>query len=561
MTSSQPYRVLARKYRPDSFKSLIGQEAMVRTLKNAFTTGRIAQAYMLTGVRGVGKTTTARILARAFNYKTDTIDAPTVELETWGEHCQEIIEGRHIDVIEMDAASHTGIDDIRDIIESSHYRPAAARYKVYIIDEVHMLSNQAFNGLLKTLEEPPAHVKFIFATTEIRKVPITVLSRCQRFDLKRIEADTLREHLAGIIRDEGLEAEDAALQLVARAGEGSARDALSLLDQAIAYADGTVTAENVAGMLGLAGREQIFALFEALMAGEAAEALAVFRGLYDGGTDPSVVVTDLLDVIHLMSRFKTAPKSVAGDAGLSLFEREMAEKLGAKLAVPALSMVWQMALKALPEIQTAPRPAAAADMLFIRIAYAAMLPSPADLAKKMGETPKLPPVEAVSGPQAPSSEPPPAPLNRIAEPVSGPAEPAVRIRTFGEIVDLAFERREMRLAAELRRAVRPGKIEPGRLEIGLTTDAPKNLVQDLTVALQTWTGQRWMITVSGDVEADTIAEIEQEARNRELRDAQDHPLVRATQNMFPGAKIVDVRTVGSDEHPENPMEKQEESGG
>lgn len=547
---SQPYRVLARKYRPDSFKSLIGQDAMVRTLRNAFSTGRIAQAYMLTGVRGVGKTTTARILARAFNYKTDEIDAPSVELDTYGAHCREIIEGRHIDVVEMDAASHTGIDDIRDIIESSQYRPATARYKVYIIDEVHMLSNQAFNGLLKTLEEPPAHIKFIFATTEIRKVPITVLSRCQRFDLKRVEADKLREHLAGIIKDEGLEAEDPALHLIARAGEGSVRDALSLLDQAIAYADGHIRQENVSDMLGLAGREHIFSLFEALMQGDAAKALANFKLLYDAGTDPGVVVTDLLDVIHLVSRQKTAPIAVDQDKSLSAYDREMAKTLGDKLAISALSMAWQLALKALPEIQGAPRPAAAADMLFIRMAYAATLPSPGDLARKLGETPKLPevphegPLTSNGSSMSPSESPAPASTQARSD---QPAQPSVskpsgkKISTLKDVYDLALERREMRLAAELRRTVQPVKVENRLIEIGLTPDAPKSLIQDLTVALQNWTGERWIVTVSNDVKALTLAQEEQKLRDKELRDAQDHPLVRAVQNTFPGAKIIDVR--------------------
>ena len=291
------YRVLARKYRPSNFSELIGQEPMVRTLTNAFATGRIAQAWMLTGVRGVGKTTTARILARALNYKTATVDQPSVDLAVLGEHCQAIMEGRHVDVIEMDAASHTGIDDIRDIIERVRYAPVAARYKVYIIDEVHMLSTQAFNGLLKTLEEPPPHVKFIFATTEIRKVPITVLSRCQRFDLRRIDAGALVAHLSSIADKEGISVDDDALAMIARAAEGSARDSLSILDQAIAHGGGAVSAEAVRAMLGLADRARIVDLFEHVMKGDVAAALAEFRNQYDTGADPAAVLT--LSLIHI----------------------------------------------------------------------------------------------------------------------------------------------------------------------------------------------------------------------------------------------------------------------
>ncbi|WP_292553353.1 DNA polymerase III subunit gamma/tau, partial [Mesorhizobium sp.] len=368
------YRVLARKYRPSNFSELIGQEPMVRTLTNAFASGRIAQAWMLTGVRGVGKTTTARILARALNYKTATVDQPSVDLSIPGEHCQAIMEGRHVDVIEMDAASHTGIDDIRDIIERVRYAPVSARYKVYIIDEVHMLSTQAFNGLLKTLEEPPPHVKFIFATTEIRKVPITVLSRCQRFDLRRIDAGALVAHLSAISAKEGISVDDDALAMIARAAEGSARDSLSILDQAIAHGSGAVSAEAVRAMLGLADRARIVDLFEHVMKGDVAAALAEFRAQYDTGADPAAVLTDLAEFNHLVTRLRFVP-TAADDASLSEDERRRGGDFARTLSVRVLSRTWQMLLKGIPEVQSSNRPVSAAEMVLIRLAHAADLPT------------------------------------------------------------------------------------------------------------------------------------------------------------------------------------------
>lgn len=376
------YRVLARKYRPKDFSDLmVGQEPMVRTLTNAFETGRIAQAYMLTGVRGVGKTTTARILARALNYKTAEIDKPTIDLRVPGEHCQAIMDGRHVDVIEMDAASHTGIDDIREIIEQVRYRPVSARYKVYIIDEVHMLSTQAFNGLLKTLEEPPEHVKFIFATTEIRKVPITVLSRCQRFDLRRISASDLVGLFSTILGKEGVPFDPEALAMVARAAEGSARDGLSLLDQAIAHGGGSVEIETVRSMLGLADRARIVDLFEHVIKGDVAGALDEFAAQYEAGANPTVVLTDLADFTHLVTRLKYVPDAV-NDQSLSEIERTRGAEFAGSVAVTTLSRVWQMLLKGIPEAESSARPAGAAEMVLIRLAHAAHLPSPEEAARR-----------------------------------------------------------------------------------------------------------------------------------------------------------------------------------
>nr|WP_260480052.1 DNA polymerase III subunit gamma/tau [Bartonella quintana] len=376
------YRVLARKYRPQNFSDLIGQETMVRTLTNAFETGRIAQAWMLTGIRGVGKTTTARILARALNYKTKDIDQPTTVLNTLGEHCTQIIEGRHIDVIEMDAASHTGIDDIREIIEQIRYRPVSARYKVYIIDEVHMLSTQAFNGLLKTLEEPPPHVKFIFATTEIRKVPITILSRCQRFDLRRIETAVLSAHLCQIAKHENVKVEDQALSMIARAAEGSARDALSIFDQAIAYSNGNISAVAVRALLGLVDQARIIDLFEFIMKGDIVNALHELRSQYDAGADPLTILTELADFNHLVTRLRFTPE-IAEDLSLTEVEHSRSLDFSKKLSVPVLSRNWQMLLKGLQEVSETTRPLQAAEMLLIRLAYTADLPTLDEALKKL----------------------------------------------------------------------------------------------------------------------------------------------------------------------------------
>ncbi|MBX9827273.1 MAG: DNA polymerase III subunit gamma/tau, partial [Xanthobacteraceae bacterium] len=371
------YRVLARKYRPSNFADLIGQEAMVRTISNAFETGRIPQAWILTGVRGVGKTTTARILARALNYELPdgSVKGPTIELPTFGLHCQAIMESRHIDVIEMDAASHNGVDDVRQINDAIRYAPVNARYKVYILDEVHMLSTAAFNALLKTLEEPPPHAKFIFATTEIREVPVTVLSRCQRFDLRRIDAATLVTHLGNIAGKEGIEVEQEALALIARAAEGSVRDSLSLLDQAIAHAAGKVRAEDVRQMLGLADRTRIIDLFEALMKGDVAAALTELREQYDIGADPAVVIADLAEFTHFVTRMKVVP-SVADDVSLGEAERTRGRALALALSIRVLSRTWQMLLKGVTEVEEAGRPLAAAEMVLVRIAYVADLPTP-----------------------------------------------------------------------------------------------------------------------------------------------------------------------------------------
>ena len=562
------YRVLARKYRPADFTALVGQELMVQTLTNAFATGRIAQAWMLTGVRGVGKTTTARILARALNYKTAEIDRPSVDLSVLGEHCQAIMEGRHVDVIEMDAASHTGIDDIRDIIDRVRYAPVSARYKVYIIDEVHMLSTQAFNGLLKTLEEPPPHVKFIFATTEIRKVPITVLSRCQRFDLRRIDAGKLVGHLSNIARLEGIEVEDEALAMVARAAEGSARDSLSILDQAIAHGAGKVTAEAVRAMLGLADRARVVDLFENVMKGDIAAALGELRAQYDTGADPVAVLNDLAEFTHLVTRLRFVP-SAADDASLSEDERKRGLEFAQSLSVRVLSRAWQMLLKGIPEVQSSNRPVSAAEMVLIRLAHAADLPTLDEALKSLGDAPSQPSgaprnggmpagggnggpaASAVSQSRMPVTngggqamrlvETTPAPIAYVAPAPEPEPVDAVPVRSIAELANLADANREMAFKVLIRRAVRPVRIEPGHMEVSLTSDAPRTFLNDLTVKLKAWTGRHWLVSLSKEEGGPTLAEIEATKREVALTDAKADPTVAAILERFPGAKIIDVR--------------------
>ncbi|NRG16559.1 DNA polymerase III subunit gamma/tau [Rhizobiales bacterium] len=581
------YRVLARKYRPRTFDDLVGQEPMVRTLQNAFETGRIAQAWMLTGVRGVGKTTTARILARGLNYEIPgEAEQPTIRLDKPGIHCEAIMEGRHVDVIEMDAASHTGIGDIREITDAARYRPASARYKVYIIDEVHMLSNAAFNGLLKTLEEPPEHVKFIFATTEIRKVPVTVLSRCQRFDLRRIDAAKLVALLRDIAGKENIDISDEALALIARAGEGSARDSLSLLDQAIAHGGGHIGAEHVREMLGLADRARVIDLFEQVMRGDAASALEEMKGQYDSGADPVVVLSDLADFTHLVTRLKIVPK--AGDeASVTEAERTRGREFAEKLSLRLLSRAWQILLKGIAEVQAAPKPLAAADMVLVRLAYAADLPDPEEALKALREG-ALPPASAqpTSGgaaarqaPQAPGGQPVQA---RMATPQAGPASPgqgpSARMagspsaqlkavesapeqkvdeapvpdasappvpvangpRSLAECAALAAEKRDIPLKVAIERNMRLVSFEPGRIEFQPTPDADADLAGNLGRKLTEWTGTRWICIVSRTQGRPTLFE-EREANKRQLlTDARSEPLVAELLAAFPGAEIVNV---------------------
>ncbi len=559
---AKPYRVLARKYRPSSFDDLIGQDALVRTVSNAFETGRIPQAWILTGVRGVGKTTTARILARALNYELPdgSVKTPTIHMPVLGAHCQAIMESRHMDVLEMDAASHTGVDDVRQINDSVRYAPASARYKVYIIDEVHMLSTAAFNAFLKTLEEPPEHAKFVFATTEIRKVPVTVLSRCQRFDLRRVEADVLMAHLAKIAAKEGVEVEPEALGIIARAAEGSVRDSLSLLDQAIAHAAGPVQAEAVRQMLGLADRTRVIDLFEALARGDIANAFREFRDQYDTGADPIVVLSDLAEFVNFVTRVKAVPE-LADNVAFSETERRRARDFAAKLSMRVLSRMWQMLLKGIAEVQGATRPAAAAEMVLVRIAYVADMPTPDEAIRMIeqngGASPAVTasapargaPTSALSstpssmrGPSAPRSgaEASMRPQMMAAAP-QAQSEPARRIASFPELVALAAERRDLLTKTALEADVRLVRIEDGRLEVALERDASRTLVNELSRKLEQWTGRRWTVIVSNEPGQPTLREQSLVEKSQRERAAEADPRVREVLARFPGTKVVEVR--------------------
>lgn len=561
-TAEKAYRVLARKYRPHDFSDLIGQEPMVRTLTNAFEAGRIAQAWMLTGVRGVGKTTTARILARALNYRTDAIDKPTVDLRMPGEHCQAIMEGRHVDVVEMDAASHTGIDDIREIIEQIRYRPVSARYKVYIIDEVHMLSTQAFNGLLKTLEEPPPHVKFIFATTEIRKVPITVLSRCQRFDLRRIDSATLTQHLKKISDAENIKAEETALAMIARAGEGSVRDALSILDQAIAHGHGEVKGEAVRTMLGLADRARIIDLFAHIMSGEMAAALREFKNLYDAGADPAVIITGLADFNHLITRLRFTPE-LAEDVSLAEEERQRGKSFAEKLSIRVLARCWQMLLKGIAEVENAARPLQAAEMLLIRLAHAADLPTLDEALKTIASNPsaateKVTPVAplSLSGsdpvmPALPAANTisAPRPVNVALTTAADTNKKKYRLESLKDIIQLADEKDDIQFKFIIKEYIRLVSCKPGYMEFVPAKEAPHNLAQQIARTLYEWTDERWVIKTVDEGGGQTVAEEEQSKRDALLADAESDADVAAILASFPGSKVVDVRFNGQDDEP------------
>ncbi|MGO9476200.1 MAG: DNA polymerase III subunit gamma/tau [Rhodomicrobium sp.] len=536
----EPYIVLARKYRPQTFADLIGQDIMVRTLKNAFEMDRIAQAYMLTGVRGVGKTTTARILARALNYeRPGGPDKPTLDIEELGVHCRAIMESRHVDVLEMDAASNTGIDDIREIIEAVRYKPASARYRVFIVDEVHMLSKSAFNGLLKTLEEPPPHVKFIFATTEIRKVPVTILSRCQRFDLRRVDADMLTAHFAGILNKEGHTAEDGALALIARAAEGSVRDGLSLLDQALTLGQGHLTPAAVLEMLGLSGRGAIFDLLERVFEGDAAAALSALNALHDKGGDPIMILTDTADAIHALSRLKAVPGVYPPD--FSQDDKARAEKLSGAIPVPRLAIAWQMLLKGLDEASRAPRPFSAAEMLIIRMCYAAQLPSPADIVGDLAGKPAAR-SERKENTRHGAGGAAPAPVR--AQTTAGAAVPAAaQFASFEDIVAQAAQLRDIKLKIALEEQAELVKFRPGFIELHLLDGTPQNLAQDLSRKMQSWTGERWVVSLSEERGLEPLGVRRRAEAAQAVEDVRKHPAVKNVLHHFPDAEIKSVRTL------------------
>jgi DNA polymerase-3 subunit gamma/tau len=591
------YRVLARKYRPQTFDDLKGQDALVRTLRNAFEQNRVHHAFVLTGVRGVGKTTTARIIAKGLNcIGPDGQGGPTMKPCGVCDNCRAIAEDRHVDVLEMDAASHTGVDDVRELIENVRYRPVAGRYKVYIVDEVHMLSKNAFNALLKTLEEPPEHAKFIFATTEIRKVPITVLSRCQRFDLRRIDIALLVELFERVCRDEKVEAEPEALRLVARAADGSARDGLSILDQAIALASGPVTVEGVRDMLGLVDRVRIYDLFEAVMAGRIADGLTVLSELYDGGADPVVVIQDLMELTHAITRMKAAPQA-AGANDLGEAERDRGKALAETLAVPSLTRTWQMLAKGLGEVQTAPVPIAAAEMVLIRVAHSADMPDPADLVRMLTDGTPLPAGGAAASAQAPAASgpvasapvapaaaaPPPAPAAPASDPVpdyvssdygmaefdgsdpgtagfagdgvpdfvtagpppdddeglaGDPDDAFDPVPTdFAGVAELAFRRGEAILGATLTNKVHPVAVEPGRLELRPQKGVDSRLIGLLAGHLQRWTGRDWIVEISDEDGGPTLRDQKAAQKAAIQAELAAHPVVAKVLELFPGAEI------------------------
>jgi len=567
------YRVLARKYRPSTFAELIGQEAMVRTLSNAFAADRIAHAFILTGVRGVGKTTTARILARGLNcVGQDGSGRPTIAPCGVCANCRQIAEDRYSDVVEMDAASRTGVDDIRELTEGLLYRkPDLGRYRVYIIDEVHMLSRSAFNALLKTLEEPPPHAKFVFATTEIQKVPLTVLSRCQRFSLRRVPVELLVEHYRRIVEAEAVEAEPAALALIARAADGSVRDGLSLLDQAIASTDGRITEEAARNMLGVADRGGVLDLLESVLRGGAADALDRMDRLYQDGADPLMVLQELLDLSHFLTRLKLAPNAGIGDL-IAEGDRKRALPLAERLTLPALARVWQMLLKGLEEVQAAPSPIQAAEMVLVRLAYVADLPLPAELVRSFVTSPapgSRPVMEGTRGPSANRvsvAEAPPAsePLLAVtpASTVTGSLAAAPRIepdelrdplptnsveydpmpRSFAEVVALFDKRREALIRSHLREYVHLIAFEPGRIEFRPADGAPSNLANRISQLLGEWTGERWLVARSEAAPGEPTLREQEERRDRDMRNAvEQHPLVQAVFEAFPGATIAAVR--------------------
>ena len=549
------YQVLARKYRPETFSDLIGQEAMVRTLKNAFDADRIAQAFMMTGIRGVGKTTTARIIAKGMNcIGLEGNTGPTTSPCGQCEHCVAISEGRHVDVLEMDAASRTGVDDIREIIDSVHYRAASARFKIYIIDEIHMLSNNAFNALLKTLEEPPEHVKFIFATTEIRKVPVTVLSRCQRFDLRRIEPEEMIKMLQNLAKLENASISNEALALITRASEGSARDAQSLLDQAISHGAGETSVDQVRAMLGLADRGRVLDLFEFIMRGQAKEALNELGSQYSDGADPIGIIRDLAEVTHWVSIIKITPDA-ADDPTVSPDEKTRGQAFSQSLSMRILTRTWQLLLKALEEISSAPNPMMAAEMAVIRITHVSDLPSPEELVKKLTSThsesegvKKGNPGKSISNTTSSNFKPTQQTETR---PIKNEGNTALALDTetldlqyptFESVLEIIRKFRDMKLLIDVENSVRLSSYVPGRIEFTPTENAPKDLAQRLGQLLQNWTGFRWAITVVGNCSGETIQE-QRNAKDATLkREAKLHPFVKTVFDNFPKASIVEIKS-------------------
>lgn len=564
------YVVLARKYRPQTFEDLLGQDALVQTLTNAIKNNRLHHAYILTGIRGVGKTTTARLIARALNCTgLDGKGGPTIHPCGVCENCRAIAAGRHIDVMELDAASRTGVDDMRELLDGVRYKPTNARYKVYIIDEVHMLSKGAFNALLKTLEEPPAHVKFIFATTEIRKVPVTILSRCQRFDLQRLSIETLMQLFHKIIAAENLKADEEALEMVARAADGSARDGLSMLDQAIVLGDGKIKTETVIEMIGLADRTQTLALFEHLIAGSIPDVLKNLQLQYKNGANPMAVLQDLIDVTHMLTKAKIVPAALNTEM-LSENDRELCTKLAGSLSVAVLSRMWQMMLKGLTELNSAPAPLDALEMILIRIAYSASLPTPAELleeVKKKSDLNQIAPKINVSTPQIATVHAMPQPANSfVAKPTITPApQPEVKpvsapaptpsapcpMNNISQLAAYLEEHKKMRLEYSLKNDVSIENFGNWQIELTLSDKAPVDFVSSLRQVLTEATGGEWQIIQHRGTLGETLADKENAAIDADKRSAAEHPLVKAVYAEFKGARIDTITRKISETAPED----------
>lgn len=564
------YVVLARKYRPQTFEDLLGQDALVQTLTNAIKNNRLHHAYILTGIRGVGKTTTARLIARALNCTgLDGKGGPTIHPCGVCENCRAIAAGRHIDVMELDAASRTGVDDMRELLDGVRYKPTNARYKVYIIDEVHMLSKGAFNALLKTLEEPPAHVKFIFATTEIRKVPVTILSRCQRFDLQRLSIETLMQLFHKIIAAENLKADEEALEMVARAADGSARDGLSMLDQAIVLGDGKIKTETVIEMIGLADRTQTLALFEHLIAGSIPDVLKNLQLQYKNGANPMAVLQDLIDVTHMLTKAKIVPAALNTEM-LSENDRELCTKLAGSLSVAVLSRMWQMMLKGLTELNSAPAPLDALEMILIRIAYSASLPTPAELleeVKKKSDLNPIAPKISVSTPQIATVHTMPQPANSfVAKPTITPApQPEVKpvsapattpsapcpMNNISQLAAYLEEHKKMRLEYSLKNDVSIENFGNWQIELTLSDKAPVDFVSSLRQVLTEATGGEWQIIQHRGTLGETLADKENAAIDADKRSAAEHPLVKAVYAEFKGARIDTITRKISETAPED----------
>jgi len=543
---SSPYKVLARKYRPESFAELRGQDTMVRILKNAFAADRIAHSFILTGIRGTGKTTTARIIAKGLNcIGVEGTGQPTTDPCGKCENCIAIIEGRHVDVIEMDAASQTGVGDIREIIDSVHYSTTSARYKIYIIDEVHMLSTSAFNALLKTLEEPPLHVKFIFATTEIRKVPVTVLSRCQRFDLKRVEPEILITHLKSIADREQVKISEAAISIIVRASEGSVRDAMSMMDQAIAHGAEETSVEQVREMIGLADRSRILDLFSLIMEGNALSALNELSAQYAAGADPIVILKDLAEVTHWISVVKISPNT-SEDPTVTTDERDRGLKFSNQLSMRSLTRMWQMLLKVLEEISFAPNSMMAAEMAIIRLTHVSELPSPDELIRKL-EKNSYPEVQV--GDVKKKSDNKSTVTSSIVSSKSGVAiakvkeiieDPLEQFKKFEDVVSLIRFNRDMKLLVETENYLRLVRYQPGRIEFQLTQEASIDIPSRLAKKLKSWTGENWGITIVNEGGGTTIAEKRDASKQNLHLEVMEHPMVKSVLENFPGSNIHEV---------------------